>query len=102
MSNVRRIRAGSGRRAGSGVGGTVRRQNLVFGLGGWDASTVFATANPGGIPGSAVTGVSVVVFWTLTAIPSGVEILAHRFSGLDGWWHICNGSSLQARCGNGA
>lgn len=74
----------------------------IAGLSGWDTSTALSTANPGGIEGSAVTGVSVVIMWTCLTVPSTLQELAFHLSGNTGWWYISNGVALQARCGNGA
>jgi hypothetical protein len=90
-----------GRLSGGGTAAAIKNA-VSFALGGWDTSTNLATANPGGIAGSALAGVSVVVAFFLHAVPATVQVLATRVSGNTGWTVRTNGSSFQCISSNGA
>lgn len=96
-------RRGSGRRNSLRGGGGGGPRRMVYGLSSWDASTALATATGAGTAGSAVTGVSGIVVWSVGQVPTGTQNWFGRgIASNTGWIMRSNNATVQMICGNGA
>lgn len=74
----------------------------AYALSSFDASTALGTASGAGVAGDATNGVSALVLFYLTALPSGTQTLAQRQAVTSGWLIRSIGTSLRCLAGNGA
>ncbi len=100
----RRRRDGARRPPSAGGAGNNRllsAANGAWALSSFDASTMLQTANPGGVAGSAVNGLSMVFVLGLLQVPTGTQVLSGRASGVSGWGSSSSGAVLSFNAGNG-